>query len=81
MDFFNKLITKDGGLSSGRFINITGAFTGFVLIIVDTIYSGQLNDVTFGIYLGYCGGVYTASKTLSMMEAKWVKKDDTIPAK
>lgn len=70
MEFLNKLISKDDTVSSARFINVLGAFTGFVLIITDTALSGALSATHLTIYLSYCGGVYAASKTLTVIDNK-----------
>jgi hypothetical protein len=68
MEFIRDLLNSKGAISSARLINITGAVTGFLLIMFDTLKSGTLDNTAFGIYLAYCAGVYATGKGLATIE-------------
>ena len=63
-------MSNSGVVSSARVINITGAVVGAGLIIVDVYQRGSLDATNFGIYLAYCGGVYTIGKGISAVGNK-----------
>ena len=68
MEWFKQIVSSHSAVSSARLINITGAITGFLLIMFDTLKSGTLDNTAFGIYLAYCAGVYATGKGLSTIE-------------
>jgi hypothetical protein len=70
MSFIKDLMSNSGVVSSARVINITGAVVGAGLIIVDVYQRGSLYATNFGIYLAYCGGVYTIGKGISAVGNK-----------
>jgi uncharacterized membrane protein len=71
MSFIKDLMSNSGVVSSARVINITGAVVGAGLIIADIAQRGMLDATNFGIYLAYCGGVYTIGKGISAVGHKY----------
>jgi len=70
MSFIKDLMSNSGVVSSARVINVTGAVVGAGLIIADITQRGMLDATNFGIYLAYCGGVYTIGKGISAVGNK-----------
>ena len=70
MSFIKDLMSNSGVVSSARVINITGAVVGAGLIVADAAQRGMLDATNFGIYLAYCGGVYTIGKGISAVGNK-----------
>ena len=68
MEWFKQIVSSNSAVSSARLINITGAITGFLLIMFDTLKSGTLDNTAFGIYLAYCAGVYATGKGLAAID-------------
>jgi hypothetical protein len=70
MSFIKDLMGNSGVISSARVINVIGAVVGAGLIIADVVQRSSLDATNFGIYLAYCGGVYTIGKGISAVNHK-----------
>lgn len=57
-----EILTDEGQISSARVINVLGAVTGTVLLVYHGMWLGTLDAEVFGIYMGYCAGVYGVGK-------------------
>lgn len=60
----SEMLSNDSNKSSARLINFMGAILGAGLLAFDTYTRKQLDPTNFGIYMAYCGGVYTFGKAL-----------------
>lgn len=65
IEYIKGMLSNDSDKSSTRVINFMGAILGAGLLAYDTATHGRLDSTNFGLFLGYCGGVYSIGKALS----------------
>jgi hypothetical protein len=63
-NYLSQVLSNDSNKSSARLINFAGAILGAGLLAYDTGIHGGLNSTNFGLFLGYCGTGFVASKAL-----------------
>ena len=63
-EYLSQVLSRDSNKSSARLINFAGAILGSGLLAYDTAIHGALNSNNFGLFLGYCGTGFVASKAL-----------------
>ena len=68
-EYLKQMLSNDSNKSSARLINFMGAILGASLIAYDTAIHSKLDSTNLGLFLGYCGGGYIASKTLDKVGA------------
>ena len=59
-----EMLSTDSNKSSARLINFMGALLGAGLLAYDTAINKHLDETNFGIFMAYCGGVYSIGKAL-----------------
>lgn len=64
LDYIKDMLSANSNKSSARLINFMGALLGAGLLAYDTATHGKLDSTNFGLFLGYCGGVYTLGKAI-----------------
>lgn len=64
LEYLKEILSTNSNKSSARLINFMGAVLGAGLLAYDTAIHGQLDNTNFGLFLGYCGGVYTLGKAI-----------------
>lgn len=70
IEYLKEMLSTNSNKSSSRLINLMGALVGAILLIGDTFYKSGLDNTNFGLFLGYCGGVYTLGKAIGRGENK-----------
>lgn len=63
-NYIIEMLSTNSNKSSARLINFMGAILGAMLLAYDTALHGALNSTNYGLFLGYCGVGFTASKAL-----------------
>ena len=69
LEYLKQMLSSDSNKSSARMINFMGAILGASLLAYDTATHGKLDSTNFGIFLGYCGTGFVASKALDKVGA------------
>ena len=64
LKYIQEMLSSNSNKSSARLINFMGAILGAGLLAYDTGIHGALDSTNFGLFLGYCGGVYTLGKAI-----------------
>lgn len=64
LNYLKEMLSTNSNKSSARLINFMGALLGAGLLAYDTATHGKLDSTNFGLYLAYCGGVYTLGKAI-----------------
>lgn len=64
LNYLNEMLSSESNKSSARLINFMGAVLASMLLAYDTFIRGNLDSTNFGLFLGYCGGVYTLGKAI-----------------
>lgn len=70
IEYLKEMLSSNSNKSSARLINFMGALLGACLLAYDTATHGKLDSTNFGLFLGYCGGVYTLGKAIGKSEQK-----------
>ena len=71
MQILSEIVTDNGAISSARVINLGGFIIGSTLLMYHGLWLDKLDAEVYGLYLGYCAGVYGTGKWI---ERKY--KDD-----
>lgn len=63
-EYIKSMLSSNSNKSSARLINFIGAILASCLLAYDTAVRNGLDSTNFGLFLGYCGGVYTLGKAI-----------------